>query len=169
MPGNDTFAYEGPRPGANPWQALQTPLLARAIRTRSSRIASRGAHSDKWRFSVHGAMCERDQFAEYFNFPQRWTIVPGVTMSSGRDPIAVATLSLNLLDTYFRPVSRKVFRSPDQRSLELRDAFATEILASLNHSSWHLPLDSLNEWYRASLSRTRTRPSLARGEVVRRR
>lgn len=116
---------------------------------------------------MHGAMCERDQFTERFNFPQRWTLMPGVPMSTGRDPIATATLALNLLDSFFRP-EEKLHRKPDPRSLELVEVFAADVLSSLEHSSWHLPLDSLNEWYRAQ-ARRRTRPSLARSEVVRRR
>lgn len=120
--------------------ARRRPAIHRRVRV------SNRAH--EWSFSVHGAMCARDQFNESFNFQQRWALIPDVAMAtSARDPAALTTLALNLLDHYFRARSARV---PDPRSLRFMGPFAAEMLAPLENCSWHLPLDSIHEWYLAN-------------------
>jgi hypothetical protein len=110
-------------------------------------------------FSLHGALCWRVNQIESFNFRQRWTLIPGVAMAtSARDPAALSTLALNLLEQFFRRASVRLGTSPDPRALRLMAPFAAEMLAPLEFSAWHLPIESINEWLSANIKAIRSSP-----------
>jgi hypothetical protein len=111
------------------------------------------ADADALDFEVYGAVCRRDNFAEHFNFRQRWSLYPNIAMSTmfGDSPQTL-NLAVNILDRYFRIRSaRPSKRRADARAIALAEQFTVEILAPLAGSPWHLPLESIARWTRMHL------------------